>query len=73
MEKQNKFNFNDLYSDDPKIKYGSAKGFINLAEESPAEIYPYLDNFIGLLKHENKILRWTAIDVIGSVLRLRNR
>ncbi len=67
-----KLHFKDLLSKDPKIKYACAKNLLAVAREKPAEIYPDLDFFIELLENENKILKWTAIDVIGSLARVDN-
>jgi hypothetical protein len=65
-----KLNFTDLLSVDPKIKYPCAKNILNIAKRNPEEIYPNLDFFIELLDNENKILKWTAIDIIGALARV---
>jgi hypothetical protein len=65
-----KLNLTDLFSEDPKIKYGCSKSLIALAKANPAEIYPNLDFFVKLLDSENKILKWTAIDVIGALAKV---
>jgi hypothetical protein len=62
-------NLADLSSKDPKIKYGCAKNLLAVAKENPAEIYPELDFFVGLLDSENNIIKWTAIDIIGRLAR----
>lgn len=62
-----KFNPKDFQSDKPKIKYGCAKLAITLSEKKPKMIYPHLDLFIKLLDGENRILKWTAIRVIGNL------
>ncbi len=63
---------NDLLSDKPRIKYTCAKKLIALARENPVELYPDLDFFIGLLDSDNKIIKWTAIDIIGALARADN-
>jgi hypothetical protein len=65
-----KINFTDLLSEDPKIKYGCAKNLLTLAKEKPAELYSELDFFVELLDSENKILKWTAIDIIGALAKV---
>jgi hypothetical protein len=65
-----KINLADLSSKDPKIKYGCAKNLLAVSKENPAEIYPNLDFFVELLDNENKIIRWTAIDIIGNLARV---
>ena len=67
-----KLHFKDLSSKDPKIKYGCAKNLLDVARKNPAEIYPNLGFFVELLENENKILKWTAIDVIGSLAKVDN-
>ncbi len=62
--------YNDLSSKDPVIKYGCAKRLLAAAKEDPAQLYPRLDFFVSLLDGENRILKWTAIDVIGQLARV---
>ncbi len=66
----NKVNFADLASTDPKVKYGCAKNLLAIAKDNPAQLYPYIDYFVKLLDNGNKILKWTAIDVIGLLSRV---
>jgi hypothetical protein len=63
-------NLIDLLSKDPKVKYGCAKKLIAVAREEPAKIYPNLSFFVELLDSENRIIRWTAIDIIGALARV---
>src|SRR4030042_3435120 len=65
-----KINFTDLLSEDPKIKYSCTKNVLVVAKENPAELYSELDFFVELLDSENKILKWTAIDVIGALAKV---
>jgi len=60
----------DLLSRDPAVKYGCARRLLGLAREDPAQLYPRLDFFIGLLEGENRILKWTAIDIVGELARV---
>ena len=59
------YNLNDLFSDVPKVKYGCAKKLRSLAVENPKELYPSFDFFVELLDSDNKIIKWTALDIIG--------
>ena len=59
----------DLNSSDPGVKYGCAKNLITLSKNDPAKLFPWLPFFVKLLDSENRILKWTAIDVIGNVFR----
>lgn len=60
-------NFNDLLSEDSKVKYKCAKNLLAIAKNRPDELYPHVEYFIKLLDSENKILKWTAIDIIGAL------
>ncbi len=68
--KINKVHFEDLSSEDPKIKYGCAKNLLAIAKENPDELYPHFDYFAKLLDNENKILKWMAIDIIGHLAKV---
>ncbi len=52
------------------IRYACAKQAVALSVESPAELYPDFDFFLQLLQGENKIVKWTAIQVIGNLSRV---
>jgi hypothetical protein len=62
-------NFKDLSSNKPKIKYGCAKRLTTLAKNEPDKLYPHFDYFVKMLDHENQILKWTAIDVVGHLAK----
>jgi HEAT repeat protein len=57
----------DLSSDRANVKYPAAKKLIAIAEKNPRRLYPYLNQLVQLLKSENNILRWMAIDIVGYV------
>jgi len=38
-----------------------------VGERQPAALYSHLATFIALTDHENKILRWEGIQVIGKL------
>ncbi len=59
--------FEELSSSDPKIKYGAAKALLAQAKNDPAKLYPRAAFFEHLLESENNILKWTAIEVVGSL------
>jgi hypothetical protein len=65
-----KINFDDLASENPKIKYSCTKNLLTVVRDDPAELYPHLDFFVKLLDSENKILKWTAIDIIGHLAKV---
>jgi hypothetical protein len=65
-----KIDYNDLLSKDPDVKYGCARRLLAAAKEDPTQLYPRLDFFLSLLDGENRILKWTAIDIIGELARV---
>jgi hypothetical protein len=62
--------FTDLLAEDPKIKYSCAKNILAFARENPAGVYPDLKFFAKLLDSENKILKWTAIDIMWALAKV---
>ena len=58
---------NKLHSKDPKIKYGFVKELLKMGKETPELLYGYMNDWRKLLKSENNILKWTAIDIIGYI------
>ena len=57
----------------PKIKHGSVRDLLAAASIRPEAVYPYFDRLVELLKSQNKILKCTAIDVIGLCQKLIKR
>lgn len=55
----------DLLSEDPKTMYKRAKWIRAIAEKNPQQLYPHRRFFVKLLRSENNILKWTAIDIVG--------
>ncbi len=60
-----KVNLADLSSSDAKIRYGCARNLLTVAKHNPTELYPNIARFVELLNGANKIIKWTAIDIIG--------
>ncbi len=54
-------------SENPRIKFRSAKILRMISEKEPELIYPELDFFTRLLDSENNILKWNAIDTIANL------
>jgi hypothetical protein len=54
-----------LNSKDPKVKYGFAKQLLKLGKDTPSLLYDYFDYWVEMMKSDNNILKWTAIDLIG--------
>ena len=57
----------DIGSAIPKKKFASAKTLLEISKHNPATLYQYLSDFRNMLNSENKILKWTAIDVIANI------
>jgi hypothetical protein len=66
-EAMSAFDINAIYATDAKTKYGCAKQAIAISKENPAALYPDLDVFIKLLDGPNRILKWTALQVLGNL------
>ena len=52
------------------IRYGCAKVLMDLSEEYPEKLYPYMDSFIGLLESKYRILTWNAMAVIANLTKV---
>jgi len=63
-------NLNDFFAKTAKIKCASTKRAIAISKDNPAELYPDFDFFVELLNHENQIIKWTAIQVIGNLSKV---
>jgi hypothetical protein len=63
-------NLEDLFSKDPKIKYGCARNLSAIAKDNPKRIYSHIDFFEKLMDNENNILKWIAIDIIGFLSKI---
>jgi hypothetical protein len=52
------------------IRYGCAKVVMDLSEEQPEKLYPYMDFFIDLLDSEYRILIWNAMAIIANLTKV---
>ncbi|MDD4352962.1 MAG: hypothetical protein PHN56_00740 [Candidatus Nanoarchaeia archaeon] len=57
-----------LSSKDAKKKYVCSKEIIRLAHNEPKKLIKDYEFFLELLKSENNIMKWTAIDAIGGIV-----
>lgn len=62
-----KINLNNFFSNNPDIKYKCAKRAIAISHALPQQLYSDFDFFPQFLNGENKILKWTALRVIGNL------
>lgn len=68
-----KFSPNDFKSDKLIIKYRSSKLANTLSKKKPVILFPHLNFFVAQLNNENRILKWTAIQVIGNLSSVDDR
>jgi len=52
------------------IRYGCAKVLMDLSEEHPERLYPYMDLFVSLLDSKQRILVWNAMAIIANLTRV---
>ena len=65
--------FNGISSENPRIKFKSAKILRVVSEKNPEILYSRIDFFVNLLDSENRILKWTTIDVIGNLTSIDSK
>lgn len=52
------------------VRYGCAKVLMDLSEEHPEQLYPYMDAFIELLDSKYRILTWNAMAIIANLAKV---
>ena len=52
------------------IRYGCAKVIMDLSEEQPERLYPYMDFFIDLLDSKYRILIWNAMAIVANLTKV---
>jgi hypothetical protein len=61
---------NGISSLKPTIRYGCGKILMDVSEEKPEKLYPYMDFFINLLESKYRILTWNAIIIIANLTKV---
>jgi len=61
---------NGISSSKPTVRYGCGKILMDVSEEQPELLYPYMDFFISLLDSNYRILTWNAIITIANLTRV---
>ncbi len=56
-----------LHSSEAAVRYSCAKVLMDLSEENPQKLYPYMDSFIELLESKYRILIWNALAIIANL------
>jgi hypothetical protein len=59
-----------VHSSKAAVRYGCAKVLMDLSEENPEKLYPYMDSFIELLDSKYRILTWNALAIIANLTRV---
>ncbi len=59
-----------ISSSKASIRYGCAKVLMDLSEEDPGKLYPYMNSFIDLLDSKYRILTWNAMAIIANLARV---
>ena len=59
-----------LSSPKATVRYGCAKVLMDLSEEHPEKLYPYMDAFIELLDSKYRILTWNAMAIIANLAKV---
>jgi hypothetical protein len=54
----------------PTIRYGCGKILMDLSEEQPEQLYPYMDFFITFLDSKYRILTWNAMCTIANLTKV---
>ena len=52
------------------IRYGCGKIVMELSEDIPEKLYPYLDKFIGFLDSSYRIIIWQAMAIIANLTKV---
>jgi hypothetical protein len=61
---------NGVFSSKASIRYSCAKVLMDLSEEYPEKLYPYMDSFIDLLNSKYRILVWNAIAILANLTKV---
>jgi len=58
---------NGVSSSKAAVRYGCAKVLMDLSQEQPERLYPYMDSFLALLDSKYRILVWNAMAIIANL------
>lgn len=59
--------FNGVSSENPRIKFRSAKVLRIISKKNPELLYSKIDFFVDLLGSENNIIKWNAMDTLANL------
>lgn len=61
---------NGISSSKASIRYGCAKVLMDLSDDHPEALYPYIEFFIDLLDSKYRILTWNAMAIIANLAKV---
>ena len=59
-----------IHSSKAAIRYSCAKVLMDLSEENPEKLYPYIASFTDLLDSKYRILTWNALAIIANLTKV---
>ena len=59
-----------MSADKAAIRYGCGKILMDLSEETPEKLYPYMDSLIEHLDSNYRIITWQAMAIIANLTRV---
>jgi hypothetical protein len=59
--------FDGISSKLPRVKFGCSKTLLLLSEKNPELLSEKIDGIIRLIESENRILKWSAIAILGNL------
>ncbi len=61
---------NGMSSSKAAIRYGCGKVLMDISEENPEKLYPYMDFFVKLLDSQYRILIWQSMAIIANLTKV---
>jgi hypothetical protein len=58
---------NGMLTEKTAVKFRYEKALRAVSEADPAILYPFFDNFVRLLGHENNFIQWGAILIVSNL------
>jgi hypothetical protein len=52
------------------VRYGCAKVLMDLSQEKPEKLYPFMNSFLALLGSKYRILVWNAMAIIANLAKV---
>jgi hypothetical protein len=62
--------FQGIADPSARVRFGCSKALLLLSSKAPDRLYPWVDRLAELLKHDNRILKWNGIAILGNLAAL---